>query len=284
MTKKTKDTTDKVPLPSGRGWVWVHNQYQHLSDTIARLPRLMDEGQGDVVYDSRNRVARFVVDGLTLMVKRYKRVNAIQQVVYTFFRKTKAERAYRFALEFLQRGIDTPQPVAYIEERHHGLFTTGYFVSLEVAGTETSLLLREVKDYPANLAEAVARQVVFMHSRGVLHGDLNLSNFLCQTNEQSAGNEKQEDAYHFCMIDTNRSHFVNCPAAQEGQSKTEGWETFPSDRECMQNMVRLTHRRDLYEDLIRRYARLRGWDADVTSAQALQIGRASCRERVSVAV
>ena len=226
----------------------VDERYQHLDDEIGRLPQRMDEGQGELVYDSRNRVARFIIDGKPMMVKRFKRVNAVQQVVYTFFRKTKAERAFLFAKEFLRRGIGTPQPVAYMEERHHGLFTTGYFVSLEVPGTETSLLLREVKDYPKDLAEAVARQVVLMHSKGILHGDLNLSNFLCT--EDSPGH------YHFTMIDTNRSHFCD---------------GMPTDDACLQNMVRLTHRRDLYEDLVRRYARQRGWAENHTARQALAL-------------
>ena len=236
----------------------VDEKYQHLTDEIGRLPQRMDEGEGEVVYDSRNRVVRFAINGLSLMVKRFKRVNAVQQVVYTFFRKTKAERAFLFATEFLKRGIDTPQPVAYMEERHHGLFTIGYFVSLETPGTETSLLLREVQDYPRDLAEAVARQVVLMHSKGILHGDLNLSNFLVTTfpspREEGCPKGGMVGSYHFTMIDTNRSHFCD---------------GYPSDNECLKNMVRLTHRRDLYEDLVRRYALLRDWDADETARRCL---------------
>ena len=216
---------------------------------VGRFPAMLRHGEGETVYDGRNRVVRFRHDGQSLMVKRFKRVNFIQQIVYTFFRKSKAERAYLFADEFRSRGIDTPQRVAYMEERRCGLFSVGYFVSLEAQGTETHLLLREVQDFSHELADAVAAQVVLMHSRGILHGDLNLSNFL--TNETP-------DGYHFTMIDTNRSHFCN------------GW---PSDEECLQNMVRLTHRRDLYEYLVRSYARQRGWDEDATAAYALRLLR-----------
>ena len=73
-----------------------------------------------------------------------------------FFRKTKAARAYLFAQEFRRRGIDTPREVAYIETGGGRLFLTGYFVSLEAPGTETHLLLREVKDFSHELADAVA--------------------------------------------------------------------------------------------------------------------------------
>ena len=233
----------------------VDEKFQHLTDKISRLPQRMNEGEGEVIYNGRNCVVCFSVDGLEMMVKRFKRVSFIQQVIYTFFRKTKAKRAFLFAKEFLKRGIDTPQPVAFMEEHRHGLFTTGYFVSLETPGTETSLLLREVQDYPRDLAEAVARQVVLMHSKGILHGDLNLSNFLCNKKLPSL-DEGQGGGYHFSMIDTNRSHFCD---------------GFPSDNECLKNLVRITHRRDLYEDLIRRYALLRGWDADETARRSLAL-------------
>ena len=238
-------------------------EYTKHADFIARIPSLIAQGQGEIVYDGRNLVVRFRHDGLSLMVKRFKQLNAVQQVVYTYFRKSKAKRAYLYAQEFLRRGIDTPQPVAYMEEHRHGLFITGYFVSIEAEGTEAALLLREVQDYPGDLAEAVARQVMLMHSRGVLHGDLNLTNFL-YTQHSSLNTQHSSlnihhstlNTHHFTMIDTNRSHFCN---------------GFPSDAKCLKNMVRLTHRRDLYEDLIRRYARLRSWDADATVEQALQL-------------
>jgi len=237
----------------------VNEAFRQHHAFIERIPALLAQrSECEVIYDQRNLVARFRHEGMTLIVKRYKKVNFIQQFVYTFFRKTKAERAYNFGIEFLHRGVKTPQPVAYMEEYRCGLFTTGYFVSQEAQGTETHLLLREVQDYPKDLAEAVASQIVSMHSKGILHGDLNLSNFLCTshlvTRTSHLVPRTSHLAYSFTMIDTNRSHFCD---------------GYPSNEACIKNMVRLTHRRDLYEDLIRRYARLRGWDADETARQAL---------------
>lgn len=225
----------------------VSPRYTETETFIKSLPTLVDKGEGEVVYNGRNKVVRFCHNQKSFVVKRYKQANVIQQIAYTFFRKSKAARAYLFAYEFQRRGIDTPTPVAYMEKRSHGLFSTGYFVSSEAEGTETSLLLRDVEDYPCDLAQAVAQQVVLMHSRGILHGDLNLSNFLCK---------KSDDGYHFTMIDTNRSHFCD---------------GFPSEASCLKNMVRLTHRRDLYEDLIRRYAILREWDVETTVTKALRL-------------
>lgn len=223
----------------------IDPSFHQQADYISQIPAMLQRGEGETVYEGRNRVARFRYDGLSLMAKQFKRVNAIQQVVYTFFRRTKAERAYAFADIFRQRGIDTPQRVAYMEQHRCGLFAVGYFVSIEAEGTETHLLLREVQDFSHDLADAVAHQVVLMHSRGILHGDLNLSNFLCR---------QTPEGYHFTMIDINRSHF------------TDGW---PTDEQCLQNLMRLTHRRDLYEYLVRSYARQRGWNEEAAAQQAL---------------
>ncbi|MBQ9645714.1 MAG: hypothetical protein IJV24_05090 [Prevotella sp.] len=227
--------------------VIIDPSFRSQADYISQIPAMLQRGEGELVYEGRNRVARFRYDGLSLMAKQFKRVNFTQQIVYTFWRQTKAERAYLFAETFRQRGIATPQRVAYMEQRQGGLFAVGYFVSIEAEGKETHLLLREVKDFSHTLADAVARQVVMMHSRGILHGDLNLSNFLCT---------EAHDGYRFTMIDINRSHF------------TEGW---PTDEQCLKNLVRLTHRRDLYEYLLRSYARQRGWSEEATARRALHL-------------
>ena len=227
--------------------VVVSDEYAKHTDFIRALPSAFAAGEGEVIYDQRNQIRRFTDQGQVFIVKRYKQVNTVQRIVYTFFRKTKACRAYLFAQEFRRRGINTPREVAYLETGRTGLFRTGYFVSLEVAGTETHLLLREVKDFSHDLADAVAAQIALMHSHGILHGDLNLSNFLCT---------EHDGHYHFTMIDVNRSHF------RDG---------LPTDEECLHNMVRITHRRDLYEYLARSYARQRGWDEAQTAAQALHL-------------
>ena len=225
----------------------VADDFKAHADFISALPAAFADGQGEIIYDQRNQIRRFTDRGQTFVVKRYKPVNAVQRVVYTFFRKTKAARAYLFAQEFRRRGIDTPREVGYIETGSGRLFSTGYFVSLEAPGTETHLLLREVKDFSHELADAVARQILTMHSHGVLHGDLNLSNFLCT---------EHDGQYRFTMIDINRSHF------------TDG---MPDDETCLQNMVRTTHRRDLYEYLVRSYARQRQWDEQQTADRALRL-------------
>ena len=225
----------------------VADNYRPVEGFLATVPQLFRREEGELIYEGRNEVRRLEHKGLVFIAKRYKRVNPVQQVVYTFFRKTKAERAYLFAQEYRKRGIKTPREVAYIETSELGLFTTGYFISEECRGRETHLALREVEHYDPELAEAVVRQLVLMHSKGILHGDTNLSNFLYERDTSGK--------FSFTMIDINRSHF------------TDGW---PTDEQCMENLVRLTHRRDLYADLVAQYAGLRAWPQEEAVNEALR--------------
>ena len=126
--------------------------YREYADYIRQIPELFERGEGELLYSERNEVCRMEHQGKVFFVKRYKRVNAIQRVVYTFFRKTKAARAYLFAQEFRRRGIDTPREIAYMETFSHGLFTVGYFVSEECLWREVAIDLRNREDYDRVLA------------------------------------------------------------------------------------------------------------------------------------
>ena len=72
---------------------------------------------------------------------------------------------------------------------------------------------------------------------GILHGDLNPTNILYHTDDTGQ--------YRFSLIDTNRSKFKR-----------------PTRDDCLKNLKRLTHRRELLTYITTLYARLRGWDVD----------------------
>ncbi len=213
---------------------------------LAQLPSRMDQGEGAVLHDGRNRVVAFEHEGVRYVVKRFRRANLAQQVAYTFFRPSKARRAYAYAARLRALGIDTPREVAYMERQRCGLFTVGYFVSEECTWPSAIDPLVRAEQFDKPLALAVAALLVQMHSQGVLHGDINLSNILYHP--------AASGSYAFALIDTNRSRF------------TQGW---PSDEACLHNLTRLTHRRDLLQFIAQEYARRRGWDPEQT-AQTLQ--------------
>jgi tRNA A-37 threonylcarbamoyl transferase component Bud32 len=211
----------------------IHPDFANTADFIRQLPKSF-EHEGELLYDKRNKVKRYRVNNEVLTVKRYKRPNVIQRIVYTFFKKSKTERAYLFAGMLRERGFDTPHEVAYIEQKRNGLFLDGYFVSLNCDYPPLSELLRK-RDFDRQPANELAAYMVRLHEKGVLHGDLNLTNILYHTDDKGS--------YQFTLIDTNRSKFKS-----------------PTKKECLENLKRLTHSKALLRYIVMQYAISRGWN------------------------
>lgn len=221
----------------------INDGYIRYKDFITGLPETF-AGGGTLLHAGRNTVKSFITDGTELIVKRYKRPNIIQRIAYTFFEKSKAKRAYLYAAELRKRGLNTPHEVAYIELKHGGLLSDSYFVSAACHLPPLTVPLQR-PGFDTRLSDALAAYLAEMHAKGVLHGDTNLGNILYKT--------KDDGTYEFWLIDTNRSHFRR-----------------PTYDDCMENLKRLTHYRPLLDYVIRRYADIRGWNADKTSAEIIQ--------------
>lgn len=229
--------------------------YRHLSGFIDQLPRRFDT-EGSLLHKGRNTVKLFEANGTRLVVKKFRKPNIVQRMAYTFFKPPKAARAYMYAVRLRARDIGTPHEVAYIETRKWGLFTTGYFVSLYCADPQVKdkllpsgtqhfdgdILAYEERD---RMTSDMAAFISTMHTNGVLHGDLNISNILYKTDEGGC--------HTFNVIDTDRAKF-----------KT------PSRGECLEDLKRVTHDRALLSLLVKYYAARRGWNAEKTTAEVME--------------
>ena len=108
--------------------LYINPQYEHLRDDI--LSAIGGNYVASKVFcHKRNIVEKFSMSGKEYVIKIYKRPNLCNRIAYTYFRKSKAERAYRHALQLQELGIGTPTPVAYAIKKKKGLFSTGYFIS-----------------------------------------------------------------------------------------------------------------------------------------------------------
>jgi tRNA A-37 threonylcarbamoyl transferase component Bud32 len=220
----------------------IHPDYHTLEAFIRQLPATF-EREGEVLWAGRNTVKQYTVHGTPLVVKRFKRPNIVQRIAYTFFKKSKAERAYLYAALLREKGIDTPHEVAFIEQKAQGLLQDTYFVSAVCNDPEIRDTLRR-PDCPEALIRALAAFLVEVHCQGVMHGDLNLTNILFR--------QEADGHYHFTLIDTNRSRFLTSATRQD----------------CLHNLRTLTHERPLLRRILTAYCQLRGWDVE-SSLQAV---------------
>lgn len=189
---------------------------------------------GTVMYEKRNIIKKVEApNGELFVIKKYKKPHLIQRIVYSFFKKSKASRAYSFAEYLLAKGIATPYPVAFVEVFEGFLLKCCYYVSVYKSGENCMVLDDNNSD--VQLIEKLAAFMVRMHDKGFLHGDTNLSNFLYR---------KKDGEYEIFTLDLNRSRIkVNL-----------------GKNDCLSNFMRLSHEIATMEQIVMHYARMRKWD------------------------
>lgn len=211
-------------------FTFVADGYKSMSAGIAEIPKTFDN-VGSSIYVGRNTVKSVMLDGVELIVKKFKPCNFFRSCGY-LFRGSKAKRAYIYGNRILSAGIDTPAPVAYMELKSGPFVREAYFISLPNYAHDLIPTLRHA-GFDCGDVTRLAGFVVSLHAKGILHGDLNLSNILW-------------DGDHFILIDTNRTRFV----------------AKPSRSQILENIIRLTHRRDLLRAVLAAYADIASLDSD----------------------
>ncbi|AEH00073.1 lipopolysaccharide kinase InaA family protein [Lacinutrix sp. 5H-3-7-4] len=159
------------------------------------------ETQGEAFGNQdRNSLRLFKLDGKVLNAKSFKKPNAINKVVYKFFRKSKAQRSFEYANKLQELGIGTPEPVAFYEINTGLLFGKSYYISEQL---DCDITYRElttdfnIPNYEAIL-RAFTRFTFNLHENGV--------NFL----DHSPGNtliDYNNGDYKFYLVDLNRMNF-----------------------------------------------------------------------------
>lgn len=228
---------------------------KQVKEFIENLPEFFDK-KGIILFKKRNVIKQFFLDTeddilKNIVVKRYKRPVIFQRVVYSFFRKSKAKRAFHNANILRSRGINTPREIGYIEQWKNGLFEYGYFISANDTGIPIieKLTNKKIGEYDLKLALSFATFIAELHEKGILHHDLNTSNVLFHTE----GND-----YSFSVIDINRM-------------KTYPKGVLPTQKECFKNMSRFTAHTQLFDIVVRHYAECRKLNIQETIKEAWSI-------------
>lgn len=215
----------------------VNERYAHLHTFLSTIPSVF-ETEGREIYHKRNVIKTMTApDGMEINVKRFHRPRSLNRLVYSWnLRAPKGQRAYSYADLLDSKGIDTPEPIALIEERGWlQLLGYSYLVTVQCDYGHT---LYEVKDMPreeyAPLAKALAHFAWHIHSQDIMHKDFTPGNILWKRDEQG---------YHFSLVDINRMYF----------GKVDG-------RQGLCNLCRFWGPKAFTETLAEAYAQLRGLD------------------------
>ncbi|MDR0982272.1 MAG: lipopolysaccharide kinase InaA family protein [Culturomica sp.] len=177
----------------------VHPDFLYIKEFIDRIPEFF-ETEGEVLYKSRNTIKIFATGDLRLNVKRYRMPSFINRIVYSFFKRTKADKAFYNSNEVITKGFETPASVAFIEDYSYKLLGYSYYVSLQIDDAE------EIRNYyygplsgNEKLYSAFARYSAQLHKNGIYHLDYSPGNVLINTTDNS---------FNFILVDINRMKFM----------------------------------------------------------------------------
>ena len=153
-------------------------------------------GNGD-----RNTIKLFDLNGQSINIKSFKIPNLINKIAYRYFRKSKARRSFEYATNLLEKGIGTPQPIAYLENYNWLGLTSSFYVSEHLVTELTFRELVEIPEFPEN--EIILRQFTKfcfdLHEKGIEFLDHSPGNTLIK----KVGDQK----YTFYLVDLNRMNF-----------------------------------------------------------------------------
>ncbi len=184
----------------------------------------------------RNVIKLFDLDGKKINIKSFKIPNLINKVAYKYFRKSKARRSFEYATILLEKGIGTPQPIAFFENSNWLGLRDSYYVSEHLITELTFRELVEIPDYPDH--EKILRQFTRfsfgLHEKGIEFLDHSPGNTLIDKNAKGD--------YEFFLVDLNRMEFHDSM-------------TFEMR---MKNLCRLTPVKEMVAIMSNEYAKLYG--------------------------
>lgn len=165
--------------------------------------RLIESGVPDdarLIYRARNRVYSLTLptEG-EVNIKAFKIPRGLNPWIYTFVKKSKAERSYLNSLRLISLGFGAPEPLAYAEERDcAGRLRRSFFVSRQLTGID-DMRQWQLKPDSEPLLRALAAEMLRLHRAGVWHKDFSPGNILYS--------RRPDGGYDFSFIDLNRMEF-----------------------------------------------------------------------------
>lgn len=191
------------------------------------------ESVGTVFGDGGRNIIKIVnFKEETLNIKAFKEPNIINQIAYQYFRKSKARRSFEYATILKEKGIGTPDPIAYFEFKKGIGFGKSFYISEHVSPDLTFRELVHQPDFPnhENILRAFTRFTFQLHEKRVEFLDHSPGNTLIFI---------EENDHKFSLVDLNRMEFKKLDF-----------------KERMYNFRRLTPKKEMVEVMSDEYAKL----------------------------
>ena len=213
----------------------VNNNYKTTETEIKSIIENFDSINDYLAKGTRNSIKKVVLENeKTATIKSFKIPNVVNKFVYKFFRKSKAERSYKYAQKLIDLGFKTPTPIAYVENTSSLSFLKSYYFCELVSSEITFRELVQDVSYP-NREEILKQFTKFtfdLHEAGIEFLDHSPGNTLIK--------KVGENKYEFYLVDLNRMNFHDLMSFDQR----------------MKNFSRLTPQKEMVEIMAKEYAKL----------------------------
>lgn len=214
--------------------ILLNPAFESLRPFVESIPRIFEK-EGVTIYKGRNEIKVIRAGETHINVKRYKVPMLFNRIVYTFFRKSKGFRAFTYPQQILEKGFETPEPIAYIETKKCGLIGYSYFLSVQSPYTRTFYEFGNAREEAyKEVVKAFARFTAHLHEAHIFHKDYSPGNILF---------DRVEGEYRFSLVDINRMTF----------------DEVSMEKGCA-NFARLWGQTSFFELLAAEYAKERGFN------------------------
>jgi serine/threonine protein kinase len=167
----------------------------------------------NTIHKARNELKVIPYNEIDTVVKSFRIPNILNQIIYSFFRNSKAKKSYEYSLKI---GDFTPEPIGYIEFYSFMLLKESYFVSQKFDYDFTirePLLDNNFSDREA-IFRAFAKFTLELHNNNIFHNDYSPGNILIK---------KDVNGYLFKIVDINRMKFFNLTLQDRAKNFSKLW-------------------------------------------------------------
>lgn len=214
---------------------YLENQF----DVI--LNKFKNEGKL-IGSEKRNIIKYFLLDdGTYVNVKSFKKPHLLNSFIYNYFRKSKAQRSFEYAILLNEKNIGTPSPYAYYENKTFFGLKDSYYFSVH---QEVDLMFRDLvldSQYPNRdkIIQQTAQFFYRIHNEGI--------EFIDNTAGNTIIKKVSENEFSFYLVDLNRMNFhVNFSLLKR-----------------VKNLAKLTVEDDINAILAKEYSKLYGTNEEI---------------------
>ena len=190
----------------------LNEEFKKFEYFLCNIKQFFKENS-NTIHKARNELKVIEYENKKLVVKYFKIPYFINKIVYTFFKKSKAQKSYEYALKIKDF---TPKPIGYIEFYKFGLLDESYFVSEKF---DYDFTIREPLldiNFPNKneIFKAFAQFTFDLHENGIYHLDYSPGNILIK---------KENDNFIFKIVDINRMKFLNMDLEKRAKNFSKLW-------------------------------------------------------------